>query len=107
MHRGDLRSHTKRCKKLHFLAGITDEPVAAFRGRVAALEMPIATPDFLNDMVRAKRFFCLLLIPGLLLTPGFAAYPRVCRTACRQRSLMPPSPSPSRPQPLCQTALRC
>ena len=62
--RGDLRSHKKRCKKLHFLAGITDEPVAAFRGRVPALEMPIANPDFLNDMVRAKRFFCLLIIPG-------------------------------------------
>ena len=39
--------------------------MAAFRGRVPALEMPIANPDFLNDMVRAKRFFCLLLIPGL------------------------------------------
>ena len=44
--------------------------MAAFRGRVPALEMPIANPDFLNDMVRAKRFFCLLLSRVSCLPPG-------------------------------------
>ena len=47
--------------------------MAAFRGRVPALEMPVPTPDFLNDMVRASPpflfcfccRFCAAYPPGL------------------------------------------